>query len=694
MIKRQDYRTLSRSNGRLLDFFLSVSRNLLYEKRMQKPPVAVREFKKPKEMRACPTVRFTHNAEGVLAFNCDGDLALWESESTKLLKTEHLPKGYYFPGLWMSPDRRFGAVSGEDSTYFIDTATLKVTKALPFKTHHLSWSHDGALVAAVKYISETYIYKVHVLETTERKEIAAFELPKDSNIPQFWGKTSELIFCGNSAIWTWTAQDKKFVKRAKFVDNVRHIGWSEDGKTYIYSITRKKAFLDANDWQSHSLDAPEKADHFAISPDGKRFAMTVGNTIVIWDLKENKAWLKWKRPNFGSAISVDFSPDGQQLACTPDHEVHVLDFRTGAKEQLIGLPKPKAGEIQCLNMVGPDDRMDVDGWQPINALTVKCPACNTVDLSSVTEPYALARKTESPVDMAPAAAGNLLVRDSLKRVLELAAPGQCKFYPTVHRKTRQPTAWFLAVPQHIQTTAKPKGKNCGKCGEPMDWEEDEATNNPASEKDVFKSRNLRWKEHEHFTYFSVRLETLVKKLRLRGMVRSIDCKQTPTSEDLAWVEEKFGLLQQSDAKPASKAGKDTATEWFNDYLKRNARKKPVAHDFEAAEKKLGVKLPEAYKRFMAAVGTKTFKDLDGEEEFNAHILPPKQLKLETCLERGDDEDEKFKGLLFAVTDHGDAFYFDASRGNDYEVRKHDHELESYEPYAKNFAECIKRFAGG
>jgi hypothetical protein len=106
-----------------------------------------------------------------------------------------------------------------------------------------------------------------------------------------------------------------------------------------------------------------------------------------------------------------------------------------------------------------------------------------------------------------------------------------------------------------------------------------------------------------------------------------------------------------------------------------------------------VKLPEAYQRFVSVVGTKTFKDLDGEEEFNAHILPPTKLEVETCLERGDDEENKFKGLLFAVTDHGDAFYFDASHGNDYEVRKYDHELGSYEPYAKNFAEAIKRFAG-
>ncbi len=62
----------------------------------------------------------------------------------------------------------------------------------------------------------------------------------------------------------------------------------------------------------------------------------------------------------------------------------------------------------------------------------------------------------------------------------------------------------------------------------------------------------------------------------------------------------------------------------------------------------------------------------------------------------DDEEEFFDGVAFASTDHGDELCFDfagKSKGNDYEVHKYDHESDSFEPYARNFAECIKRFAG-
>jgi hypothetical protein len=657
---------------------------------MQKPQVAVREFKKPKNMRACPTVRFTHNSEGVLAFNCDGEVVLWDSESTELLKTAHLPKGHYFPDAWMSPDRRVAAVAGNEATYFIDAATLQATAALPFQASDLSWNHNGEFVAAVKSDRETSGEEVCVFRTSDRKKIAAFELPKYANSPQFWGDTNELIFSGPAAISTWNSRQKQIVKRAKFVDDVWQVGWSADGKTYVYRKGSKLAFLDAKDWRSHKLAAPEKADHFALSPDGKRLAMTVGNTVVIWDLVENQVWLKWKRPNYGEAISVDFSHDGRQLACTPDHEVQVLDFRAGAKDQVIELPKPKKGEIQCLNMVGPDERMDQDGWDALNPLTIKCDACKTVDLNSVANPYVLTRKIESPVDFAPAVAGNLLVRDSMKRVLELVVPGQCKFHPTIHRKTKQPTPWLLAIPQHIQTTATPKGKTCSKCGEPLDWEKEEQTENPCSAKDVFKSRNLRWEEHEHYLYFSVRLETLVRKLGLRGMVRSYDCKQEPTAEDFAWVEEKLSLLNRAGARSSTTSKSASVENWFKDYLANNARKNLPAQDFAAVEKKHRVKLPESYKQFITIVGPKAFRDIDGEDGFRARVVPPKKLEFSECCERGE-EDQVFQGVMFATTDHGDAFYFDLSRKC--EVRKHDHEVDSYEPYAKNFAECIKRFAG-
>ena len=47
------------------------------------------------------------------------------------------------------------------------------------------------------------------------------------------------------------------------------------------------------------------------------------------------------------------------------------------------------------------------------------------------------------------------------------------------------------------------------------------------------------------------------------------------------------------------------------------------------------------------------------------------------------------------TGHGDCFCLDVQKGKkEYPVFLYKHEMNFFEPYAENFAACIKRFAGG
>ena len=63
--------------------------------------------------------------------------------------------------------------------------------------------------------------------------------------------------------------------------------------------------------------------------------------------------------------------------------------------------------------------------------------------------------------------------------------------------------------------------------------------------------------------------------------------------------------------------------------------------------------------------------------------------------RRDEESRAVDGVLFADTDYGDAFVFDVSQkspAGDYPVYWFNHEFATFEPFASNFAECVKRFA--
>lgn len=74
------------------------------------------------------------------------------------------------------------------------------------------------------------------------------------------------------------------------------------------------------------------AQSIAFSPDGKRLAATTGNTVVVWDLSNNKKlWTHFdKSPLVAGAIAL--SPDGKMLAVAEVQAVATLyDLETGKK---------------------------------------------------------------------------------------------------------------------------------------------------------------------------------------------------------------------------------------------------------------------------------------------------------------------------------------------------------------------------
>ncbi len=171
-------------------------------------------------------------------------------------------------------------------------------------------------------------------------------------------------------------------------------------------------------------------------------------------------------------------------------------------------------------------------------------------------------------------------------------------------------------------------------------------------------------------------------------------------EDEAWIAEKLKLLSEQGLAETPKAttGKaaGSAQKWFKQFLKRNAGKGLKKCDFAPLEKRHKITLPQDYKDFISIVGPKSFEDIIETEGFTAGILPPTKLDFKDYRSGRvpdlDEEQSQIDGVMFADTEHGDAFEFDVStKGPDYPVYWHDHEQNTLEPFAPNFAECVKRF---
>jgi hypothetical protein len=410
----------------------------------------------------------------------------------------------------------------------------------------------------------------------------------------------------------------------------------------------------------------------------------------------------------------------------------------------------------CVLMTGLDVQMDLlgNGHDPANPLPAICSHCTFPDLDFIAKPYLLTKGISSPAETSPARMGNFLVRERVRRILELVAPEACTFHPTAERKSKKPAPWWLAVPSRkLETPAYGKAVPpfCPQCREPRVWCYTAAEvwarmnhfdsagvdifkttiwhSHGGTAEDDYESINRHRKESglpplpwayfgiqapphpERWTrcglnrdlYFSVRLEQLFKRAKVKGqLVRLFYFKDVNTlPEDEAWIADKLKFLAEHglvDApKPAAGKPASAAQKWFKQFLKKNAAKKTKPADFAAVEKKHKLALPPDYKDFIAAVGEKSFADVNELEGSTTTILPPEQLDFKDY-RRGkvpdlEGEDAEVDGVMFAATDFGDCFVFDVSaKGSDYPVYWYRHEENTLEQFAPNFAECIKRFA--
>lgn len=382
--------------------------------------------------------------------------------------------------------------------------------------------------------------------------------------------------------------------------------------------------------------------------------------------------------------------------------------------------------MRCVKISTSDNRMDCRDmfYDPINSLPRKCPKCGFPDLDYVPQPYFLVKsRTMTSNELAGAENGNFFIRERVRCVLDHLAPGECTYYPTCYKGSSEKTPWLLAVPNHQVVTARvdPTIPCCKACGEPRSahpgtqWSESLFGTPPRdqprgegwtadSDHEVLKSST--WGSSERGwdkwicrdLYMSVRLLHLLKKIKAKGF-HEATCQKpvTPNKEEAAWIEEKLQLLETSGiALHAAGTLSDEDAKWFREYLKNHERKLESEWDIKAVEKRVKTKLPKSYVDFVAKVGPVSFENIDEQEGFTASILPPNELVFEEGYDEfEDDESKAVIGLTFAITGHGDCFCFDAQKGKrEFSVYLYKHEGNFFEPYAENFAACIKRFCGG
>ena len=364
-----------------------------------------------------------------------------------------------------------------------------------------------------------------------------------------------------------------------------------------------------------------------------------------------------------------------------------------------------------------------------NSWPKKCAHCWLDDYDHPPSPYFLGRRIDRPVEFDIADIGNFFVKDRVRQAIELVFPGQCTFHPTFAVRGKQQTAWFLGVPVATVNDSIPERNDdsprCPVCGRPKflrpkffvhpstlgtdfaksaivfqgeTWE-DRWDGVADINKFPRRPQTTHWTHMDYYRccYISLRAELLFKKMGVKGLIRTSGWNNKPTKADQVWVAVQMTrLAERGLAERALESPIDLNRKWFDGYLKKNKRKKPVAVDFATIESKVGKPLPDSYKEFITKVGQKRFTDLEGTVGFDAEIVGPDQIDLTSyrreTLKIGDEEGAMVDGLMFATSGHGDVFCFDlAAPGPEYPVYLFEHDLNGFNVFAPNFVACLKQF---
>lgn len=504
-------------------------------------------------------------------------------------------------------------------------------------------------------------------------------------------------------------------------------------------------FWDLANWRSIVDQGAHggRVTDLAVSPDATQVATTgTDHVIRLWSVKSFKTISKLDehKAEGDSGAGLAWSPDGNYLAfaamgAAPWGGVFLYG-RSREEWKLLGSTKPPMTasnakvDLRPLRLYG-GSPMDTFGNFDLllNQWPAKCSSCTFPDIDATPEPYLLGRGIAAPGEYSAAVLGNFLVRPRARRILEIAVPGACKFFPTYEAKTKQTTDWSLAVPQTIvPTKALPeKVKKCSQCGEPKTMSHLEAIEFDPPAVDIFKSKQWTssrigeetpWYLESHLKstresvpkgqwtrlnldrelWMSSRLLLLLKQQKVKGLDYSAALSnRKPTPREAQWIVEKDAEISRLGEPKA--AAHPTATDtvaWFKDYLASKSAKKPLAteQDITKWEKANKLKLPRDYVHFVTRVGRHSFADMLGMEGYDVRIVGPKQLDADGYRRdrpEGPAEEAEPDGVLFAVAINGDALCFDVRSGKgDYAIHRFDHETERFEPFAVSFSAAIRR----
>jgi WD40 repeat protein len=144
----------------------------------------------------------------------------------------------------------------------------------------------------------------------------------------------KMIACGSTEgtihIWQLNASSRSLDLQTKYREVIESLAFFPDGRHIIaitwYTISIWDVISGMMIWVS---DQQKRMSHMALSPNGEQFVIGYDDgTVGLWDPTSLSRYFPDQGPQI-TTTAISFSPDGQQIACSGDASIHVLDPQSG-----------------------------------------------------------------------------------------------------------------------------------------------------------------------------------------------------------------------------------------------------------------------------------------------------------------------------------------------------------------------------